>query len=73
MRTILAATLALTLASTVQGATPAQHMPRGTATDISNADIQALIKKNRLCEQVEGGGKIAVTISPSSNFLNSAG
>jgi hypothetical protein len=46
MRTILAATLALTLASTVQGATPAQHMPRGTATDISNADIQALIKKN---------------------------
>jgi mannose-6-phosphate isomerase-like protein (cupin superfamily) len=46
MRTILAATLALTLASTVQAAAPAQHMPRGTATDISNADIQALIKKN---------------------------
>jgi AraC-like ligand binding domain len=46
MRTVLAATLALTLASTVQAATPAQHMPRGVATDISNADIQALIKKN---------------------------
>jgi mannose-6-phosphate isomerase-like protein (cupin superfamily) len=46
MRKTLIAALALTLANAVQGAAPTQHMPRGTATDISNADIQALIKKN---------------------------
>ena len=42
MRTFLALTFALGMA----GATiAAEHLPRGTATDISNAEIQRIISK----------------------------
>jgi len=43
MRTILAAGIALALAN---AAMAAEHLPRGSATDITNAEIQAIVKKN---------------------------
>src|ERR1041384_8049296 len=43
MRNIYATALGLALASCVYAQTP--HMPRGTATDVTNEDIQATIKK----------------------------
>jgi mannose-6-phosphate isomerase-like protein (cupin superfamily) len=48
MKSILAAAFALTLANVAQAAPApaAPHLPRGTATDITNAEIQAIVKKN---------------------------
>ena len=44
MRAILAAGFALALANAAT-AMAAEHLPRGTATDITNADVQALAKR----------------------------
>ncbi len=44
---VFALSFALSMAaqSTDQNASPPQHMPRGTATDVSNDQIQATVKK----------------------------
>ncbi|HEX3487093.1 MAG TPA: AraC family ligand binding domain-containing protein [Micropepsaceae bacterium] len=43
MRTIVAAALALAFANIAQAA---EHLPRGSATDITNAEIETIVKKN---------------------------
>src|SRR6267142_4149114 len=47
MKTVLALLLGFAVAGQVQAQTSpaAQHLPRGTATDISNAEIQATVQK----------------------------
>jgi mannose-6-phosphate isomerase-like protein (cupin superfamily) len=45
MRIGLALLFAFGLASGVEAAAPAQHMPRGTATDVKAAEIDAAVKK----------------------------
>ena len=44
MRNVLALTPALVVIA-LAGVIAAEHMPRGNATDISNADIMATVKK----------------------------
>lgn len=48
MKILLAAALVLTVANAAEAAPApaAPHLPRGTATDVTNAEIQALVKKN---------------------------
>ena len=53
MRKALALTIVLGVAGAAVAQT-AQHMPRGTATDIPNADIQALAKS---MASMPGGGR----------------
>jgi mannose-6-phosphate isomerase-like protein (cupin superfamily) len=68
MRTILAAAFALTLTNLAQAAAaPAPHMPRGTATDIGNADVQAMAK--RLSSQ-PGGDELLRVVSINNGEYN---
>jgi len=46
MRRVLALSFALVLAGRVGAATAVEHLPRGVATDITNAEIQAAVRKN---------------------------
>jgi len=45
MRKVSLVLFALFIAGPAGAATPAPHMPRGTATDITNAEVQAAVKK----------------------------
>ena len=68
MRTVLATSFALLLAADAVAA-PAPHMPRGTATDIGNADVQAMAK--RLSSQ-PGGDELLRVVGISNGEYNVA-
>jgi mannose-6-phosphate isomerase-like protein (cupin superfamily) len=66
MKTVLVTAFALSLAIAAHAAT-ASHLPRGTATDISNADVQALAK--RLSSQ-PGGDELLRVVSVNNGEYN---
>ena len=66
MKTVLVTALALSLAGAAHAAT-ASHISRGTTTDISNADIQALAK--RLSSQ-PGGDELLRVVSVNNGEYN---
>ena len=66
MKTVLVTAFALSLTVAAHAAT-ASHLPRGTATDISNADVQALAK--RLSSQ-PGGDELLRVVSVNNGEYN---